>query len=62
MATPFIDLFKKELSFHRGEDQHKVLKDLKNKLSSLHVLKFLDFKKPFEVHANANFIIGGVFL
>jgi hypothetical protein len=63
MAKPFIDLLKKELSFHWGEDQHKVFKDLKNKLSSLRVLKFLYFTKPFDIHANANdFIIGGVFL
>jgi len=63
MEKPFIDLFKKELSFHWREDQHKVFKDLKKKLSSLHVLKFPDFTKPFKVHANANdCIIGGVFL
>jgi hypothetical protein len=37
--------------------------DLKGKLVSSLMLKFLDFIKPFEVHANANdFAIKGVFM
>lgn len=36
---------------------------LKKKLFTLHVLKFLDFTKPFEVHTNAKgFAIGGMLM
>ncbi len=36
---------------------------LKKRLSTLHVLKFPDFTKPFEVHTNAKgFAIGGMLM
>jgi len=45
------------------EGTTKVFEDLKSKLSSTLVLKFLDFTNPFEVHTDANeFAIGGVLM
>jgi hypothetical protein len=45
------------------EQEQKTFKDLKEKFSCTHVLKFLDFIKPFEVRIDASdFTIGGVFM
>ena len=39
------------------------LGELKCPLTSAHVLKFLEFKKPFEMHIDASdFAIGGVLM
>ncbi len=55
MVKPLLDLFKKGLFFEWKEEQQKAFEDLKEKLSSSHVLMFLDFNKPFEIiHINAN--------
>jgi hypothetical protein len=41
----------------------KAFQDLKDKISSIPILKFPNFTTPFEVHANMNdFTIGGVFM
>jgi hypothetical protein len=41
----------------------KTFQDLKDKISSVPVLKFPNFTTPFEVHNNMNdFAIGGVFM
>jgi hypothetical protein len=41
----------------------KGIKDLKEKISSTFMLKFLNFTKPFKVHTNASdFTIGGVLM
>jgi len=64
LAKPLSNFFENELSFNwKKEQQITFFEDLKNKLSSTLVLKFLDFTKPFEVHTNANdFAVGGVLM
>jgi hypothetical protein len=63
MLKPFSDLFKKKMSFEWKEQQQKVFEDLKEKLLSTFMLKFLDFIKPFKVHIDVNdFTIEGVFM
>ncbi len=54
---------KKELSFEWANEQQKMFKKLKEKLSMTLMLKFLDFSKFFETHINANgCTIGGVLM
>jgi len=62
-VKPFLDFFKKELSFEWKEEQLWAFEDLKKKHSFAFVLRFLDFIKPFEVRINANdFAIGKVLM
>ncbi len=57
---PLSDLLKKELFFEWKEEQQRTLE---KKLSSIPMLRFLDFIKPFEVHINVNdFVISKVFM
>ncbi len=61
LVKPLLDLLKKEFSFRWKEKQQRIFEDLKDKLSSIPMLRFPDFIKPFEVHSNASdFVIGGV--
>ncbi len=53
LAKPLLNLLKNELSFKWKEEEQKAFEDLKDKLSSTHVLKFLNFTKPLEVHTDA---------
>jgi len=63
MLKPLSDLFKKKMSFEWKEEQQKVFENLKEKLLSTFMLKFLDFTKPFKVHTDVNdFTIKGVFM
>jgi hypothetical protein len=63
MVKPLSNLFKKELFFKWKEEQQKAFENLKEKFSYALLLKFLDFTKPFKVHANmSDFTIGGVFM
>jgi len=50
MMKPLSNLLKKKLSFEWKEEEQRVFEDLKKKLSSTFMLKFLDFTKPFKVH------------
>jgi hypothetical protein len=60
-VKPLLDLLKKEFSFRWKEKQQRIFEDLKDKLSSIPMLRFPYFIKPFEVHSNASdFVIGGV--
>ena len=47
------NLWKKWLSQEWNEPCHRIFGDLKSKLSSSPVLKFMEFDKPFEVHTGA---------
>lgn len=59
----FLDLFKKELPFEWKKEQHLTYEDLKKKLFSTHVWKFLGFTKSFKVQIDVNdFTINGVLL
>jgi hypothetical protein len=61
LAKPLIDLLKKELSFEWQEEQGNAFGVLKERLSTLPILKFPNFTKPFEVHIDVNrFLIRGV--
>jgi hypothetical protein len=61
-VEPLSNLLKKELSFEWKKKQHKAFEDLKDKLSSTLVLKFLHFTKLFKVHIDASdFALEGVF-
>lgn len=63
MTKPFSNLLKKEMSFEWKEEKQKTFDNLKEKLFSTPMLKFLNFTKLFKVHTNASdFIIGGVFM
>jgi hypothetical protein len=63
LTKSLLDLFKKELSFTWKKEQQKTFEDLKEKLLSTLVLKFINFIKPFEIHINAkDFDIDGVFM
>lgn len=63
MMKPLLDLLKKKLSFECNKEQQRVFKYLKEKLSSIFMLEFLDVTKPFKVHMNVNdFTIKGVFM
>ena len=57
------DLLKKWLFQEWDEPYHQVLGELKSKLSSLPILKFTEFEKPFEVHTGTtDFAIGGLLM
>jgi len=63
LAKPLTNLLKKKGSFEWKGEQQKVFDLLKMKLLSTLMLQFLNFKKPFEVHNNANgFTIGKVLM
>jgi hypothetical protein len=63
MGKPLSNLLKYELSFKWKKEQQKAFKDIKEKLSSSPVLKYLDFTKMFKVHIYAiDFTIKGVFM
>jgi hypothetical protein len=49
MAKPLLDLLKKE-SFFKWKNEHRAFEDMKEKLFSTLVLKFLNFTKIFKVH------------
>jgi len=62
-VKPLSNFFENELSFNWKKEHQRKFEDLKNKLSSTLVLKFLNFTKLFEVHTNVNdFAIGGVLM
>jgi len=63
MVKPLLDLFKKELSSKWKGEQHRSFEDLKKQLSSVLVLKCINFTKLFKVHINASdFVIKGVLM
>jgi hypothetical protein len=63
MATLLLKLLKKELPFEWKEEQQTTFEELKEKLSSTSILKFLDFTKMFEVHIDVSeFVVYGVFI
>ena len=63
IAKPLSDLLKKGASQEWDKPCHQAFEELKSKLSSLPVLKFSEFDKPFEVHTDASdFVIGGVLI
>jgi hypothetical protein len=61
MAKPFSNILKKELCFEWVDKNQKAFEDLKQKLSSLLMLIFLDFTKPFKVHTMRMTSSSGVF-
>ena len=59
----FDDLLKKSVSEIWDEHCYRAFGELKRRLTSAPVLKFPEFKKPFEVHTDASdFAIGGVLM
>ena len=59
IAKPLSDLLKKSVSEIWDEHCYRAFGELKRRLTSAPVLKFLEFKKPFEVHTDASdFVIG----
>ena len=63
IAKPLSDLLKKSVSEIWDEHCYRAFGELKRRLTSAHVLKFPEFKKPFEVHTDAlDFAIGGVLM
>ena len=61
IAKPLSDLLKKSVSEIWDEHCYRAFGELKRRLTSAPVLKFPEFKKPFEVHTDASdFAIGGV--
>ena len=63
IAKPLSDLLKKSMSKIWDEHCYRAFGELKRRLTSAPVLKFPEFKKPFEVHTDASdFAIGGVLI
>ena len=63
IAKPLSDLLKKSVSKIRYEHCYRAFGELKRCLTSAPMLKFPEFKKPFEVHIDASdFAIGGVLM
>ena len=63
IAKPLSDLLKKSVSEIWDEHCYRAFGELKRRLTSVLVLKFPEFKKPFEVHIDASdFAIGGVLM
>ena len=63
IAKPLSDLLKKSVSEIWDEHCYRAFGELKRHLTSALVLKFPDFKKPFEVHTDtSDFAIGGVLM
>ena len=63
IAKPLLDLLKKSVSEIWDEHCYHAFGELKRRSTSAHVLKFPEFKKPFEVHTDASdFAIGGVLM
>ena len=61
IAKPLSDLLKKSVSEIWDEHCYRAFRELKRRLTSTYVLKFLEIKKPFEVHTDASdFATGGV--
>ena len=63
IAKPISYLLKKSVSEIWDEHCYRAFGELKRRLTSVLVLKFSEFKKPFEVHTNtSDFAIGGVLM
>ena len=63
IAKPLSDLLKKSVSEIWDEHCYRAFGKLKRRLTSTPVLKFPEFKKPFEVHIEASdFATGGVIM
>ena len=63
IAKPLSDLLKKSVSEIWDEHCYRTFGELKRRLTSAPMLKFPEFKKPFEVHTDASdFAIGGVLM
>ena len=63
IAKPLLDLLKKSVSEIWDEHCYRAFEELKRRLTFAHVLKFPEFKKPFEVHTDASdFAIRGVLM
>ena len=63
IAKPLSDLLKKSVSEIWDEHCYRAFGELKRCLTSALVLKFPEFKKPFEVHTDASdFATGGVLM
>ena len=63
IAKPLSDLLKKSVSEIWDEHCYRAFGELKRHLTCAPVLKFLEFKKPFEMHTDASdFAIGGVLM
>ena len=63
IANPLSDLLKKSVAEIWHEHCYCAFGELKRRLTSAPVLKFPEFKKPFEVHTDASeFAIGGVLM
>ena len=54
ITKPLSDLLKKLLSEIWDEHCYRAFGELKRCLTSVPVLKFLEFKKPLEVHTDAS--------
>ena len=54
ITKPLLDLLKKSVSEIWDEHCYRAFGELKRRLTSAHVLKFPEFKKPFEVHTDAS--------
>ena len=63
IAKPLLDLLKKLMSKIWTEHYYRAFGELKRRLTSTPMLKFPEFKKPFEIHTNASdFVIARVLM
>ena len=63
IAKPLSDLLKKSMSEIWDEHCYRTFRELKRRSTSALVLKFPEFKKPFEVHTDASdFTVGRVLM
>ena len=63
IAKQLSDVLKKSVSKIWDEHCYRAFGELKRRLTSVPVLKFPEFKEPFEVHTDASdFVIGRVLM
>eukprot|EP00253_Pinus_taeda_P027353 PITA_27353 len=62
IIAPMEKLLKKDVTFQWDEEYHKILDALKEKMVTVPILVFLDWKKEFHVHVDASCIALGIIL
>ena len=62
ITTPMENQLKKDTKFEWNEDDQGSLDKLKNKMATMPILIFPDWKKEFHVHVDASSIVLGIVL
>ena len=60
ITTPMEKLLKKDAKFQWTEACQESLEKLKNKMATVPILVFLDWKKEFHVHVDMSFVALGI--